>query len=295
MSGQENYPLVTIGMPIRNGGEFFPIALASVLAQEYPNLEIIISDNYSQDNTAQIVADAILHDPRIRSVKPSSLLNAFEHFEFVMQQAKGEYFVWAAHDDVRAKNYVTQLVKVMQTNPKAVLAFGDLYVTDEMGKEGKLKIFNFDNSRWGAFERMRKTALQQCYHIYGVWRISVLRRIPFISNPWWPDLPIMIAAAGIGSFIHVPGVRFHYYEIPKTNIERAQYQDNMKGFNWRNRIRRTLLLPIVTFRTSFYTLGLIQGFAALIAVSCRIGRDFLIYFLRKLGLSKYWGQGDLAQ
>lgn len=284
MPVRENLPLVTVGMPVRNGGSMFPIALESVLRQDYPNLEIVISDNQSDDGTARVIAEACERDARIRSIRPPSLLTAFGHFEFVMRQARGQYFLWAAHDDVRDADFVSRLVEALQAHPEAVLAFGDLHVTTEVGREGGLKPFEFDNAGKGKAARMRKAALQQCYHIYGVWRSDVLQRIPFIFNSWWPDLPIMVTAAGMGIFWHVPGVRFHYYEIPKTNQERAQYQDNSAKFDWRARVLRTLRLPLAVWRTASVVLGKAYGLVSVAAVGGRIVRDASIFAGRKLGL-----------
>ena len=50
----ENQPLVSIGVPIFNGEKELAVALDSLIAQDYTNLEIIISDNASTDNTESI-------------------------------------------------------------------------------------------------------------------------------------------------------------------------------------------------------------------------------------------------
>jgi len=62
---------------------------------------------------------------------------------------------------------------------------------------------------------MSKAAAEQCFHIYGLWRTEVLRPIPMRTIPWWPDTPIMIAAATKGTFVHVPGVTFFYRFNPQ--------------------------------------------------------------------------------
>ncbi|MBK8523305.1 MAG: glycosyltransferase family 2 protein [Betaproteobacteria bacterium] len=127
-------PLVTIGMPIRNGDPYFERALASVLAQDYPNLEIVVSDNGSTDGTAEILARAAATDPRIRVFRQSEMLTAFDNFAWVLRQARGLYFMWAAHDDLRPANYVSSLVASLQAYPEAVLAFGDLRVSPVLAK-----------------------------------------------------------------------------------------------------------------------------------------------------------------
>jgi glycosyltransferase involved in cell wall biosynthesis len=265
-------PLVTIGMPIRNGDPYFERALASVLAQDYPNLEIVVSDNGSTDGTDGILARAAATDPRIRVFRQSEMLTALDNFDWVLRQARGRYFMWAAHDDLRPENYVSSLVVKLQANPEAVLAFGDLRVSPVFGKAYVGKPFDYETQGMGCLSRMRKTAFLQCYHIYGLWRHEALSRVPFIFNAWWPDQPLMIAAASIGVFCRVRGLHFDYLEVRKTNEHRAQYQDNTRNVN---RVERTLRL----FRVVFQTVKAVSGTAlALIATWFVIEKQFRVAF-----------------
>ncbi len=265
-------PLVTIGMPIRNGDPWFERALASVLAQDYPNLEIIVSDNGSTDGTAGAVARAAATDLRIRVYRQSEVLTAFDNFAWIMRQGRGRYFMWAAHDDLRPAHYVSSLVEHLERNPEAVLAFGDVRVSLVFGKEYRVKPFLFESDGLDRSTRMRRATNQQCYHIYGLWRADVLRRIPFIFNGWWPDLPLMIAAASIGPFSRVHGVHFDYLEVRKTNEQRAQYQDNLRSVN---RVGRAFKLFLVTFLTVKPVAG--TGFA-LLATWFVIEKQFRVAF-----------------
>jgi len=72
---------------------------------------------------------------------------------------------------------------------------------------------------------------QQCFNFYGLWRTNAIRRVPYAYCSWWPDLPMMMSAAWLGHFAYVAGPRFYYFEIPKTNLDRAKYQDFASRFN----------------------------------------------------------------
>lgn len=224
-------PLVTVGMPIRNGGEFLSAALDSILAQSYTNLQVIVSDNCSDDQTAATIEKYRVRDPRLVCVRQGQPLKAIENFRFVLKEAQGEFFMWAAHDDVHSVDYIEKLVGGLSADPTALLAFGDLLITGSSDGRAVPKVYDFatEGLTWRA--RMRKAAFTQCFHIYGVWRTSDLRRIPSPSNVWWPDLPIMLAAAKMGPCKYVAGPRFYYYEVPKTNLQRVQYQDYKAGFS----------------------------------------------------------------
>ena len=224
-------PLVTVGVPVRNGGKFLRVALESVHNQTYKNLQVIISDNCSEDETPAIVAEYLARDPRFIYVRQLQALTAIQNFGFVLGEARGEFFMWAAHDDTRSNDYVETLVDGVSSDASALLAFGDLLTTGVIGQSGTALEFEFSTAGLGWFRRMRKTAFIQCFHIYGVWRTNALKQIPMPTNSWWTDLPLMLTAAKIGHFKYVAGPRFVYYEVPKTALQRAQYQDNKSQFS----------------------------------------------------------------
>lgn len=263
-------PLVTIGIPVKNGAPYFERALERVLAQDYPNLEIIVSDNCSTDDTSEVLARVSATDPRMRVFRQSKMLTAFENFAWVMRKGNGRYFMWAAHDDLRPAEYVSMLVGSLEAHPDIVLAFGDLRVSAVFDDAYVSKPFDYETQGMGHLSRMRRTAFLQCYHIYGLWRADSLRRIPFIFNAWWPDLPLMIAAASLGGFCRVRGLYFDYLEVIKTNEQRAQYQDNKL---YVNRIQRSLGL----FRAVYETVRTVSGTSlALIATGFVIEKQFRV-------------------
>jgi glycosyltransferase involved in cell wall biosynthesis len=90
-------PLVSIGMPVYNGENFLRLALSSLLAQDYPHFELIISDNASDDGTEEICREYQAHDRRIRYLRHRENRGSPWNFAFV---ARGDYFMWAAHDDL---------------------------------------------------------------------------------------------------------------------------------------------------------------------------------------------------
>lgn len=217
-------PLVTLGLPVRNGAAMLPSALDSVLAQDYPNTEIIVSDNASDDNTSEILHQYVARHPNLRVIRQKVPLPAFDNFLFLLREAKGEYFVWCAHDDTRSHDFVSCLLTAFAES-ETVLAFGDLYVWDGHGLPSLRADYDFANVGLPAWQRLRKAAHMQCYHIYGLWRTDVLRSIRYHRSYWWPDMPILLAATTRGLFRYVGGPRFVYYEVAKSDAERAAYQD----------------------------------------------------------------------
>ncbi|MEL6651926.1 MAG: glycosyltransferase family 2 protein [Bacteroidota bacterium] len=92
-------PLISVAIPTYNGGKRILHALASLQRQDYDNLEIIVSDNCSTDDTRAIVEYQATQDPRIRYFRHERNLGASYNFDFGLKQARGKYFIWMSDDD----------------------------------------------------------------------------------------------------------------------------------------------------------------------------------------------------
>lgn len=91
------YPLVSIGIPTYNRADsYLPRALESALAQSWPELEIIVSDNGSTDTTETVVKS--YGDSRIRYFHQEPAVLPNDNFNFCLAQARGTYFL-LLHDD----------------------------------------------------------------------------------------------------------------------------------------------------------------------------------------------------
>lgn len=134
-------PLVSIGMPVYNGEQYIRRAIDSLLAQDYENLELIISDNASTDGTLQICREYALRDNRIKIHEQAHNVGVQENFKAVLDFARGEYFMWAAVDDYWQPEFVSVLVKELNRLPEAGVA---MCAVDRIWKDGTL----FDTVRF---------------------------------------------------------------------------------------------------------------------------------------------------
>ena len=112
--------LVSIGMPIYNGEKYASEAIQSILQQTHSNFELIISDNASTDMTEIICREYQNKDSRIRYVRQSKNRGPAYNFKFVFDEACGEYFMWAACDDVFSENFIEINQKFLSNNPEYV-------------------------------------------------------------------------------------------------------------------------------------------------------------------------------
>ena len=114
-------PAVSIIMNVRNGAATLPAALNSVLAQTFQDWELIVWDDCSTDESAQIVADFC--DSRVRYLlapQPTSLGRARDA---AIRKAKGEWLAFLDQDDVWLSHKLEQQMAIAH-NPQVALVYG---------------------------------------------------------------------------------------------------------------------------------------------------------------------------
>lgn len=132
MTGQ---PLVSIGIPVFNGERFINQALDTLRAQTYDNLELVISDNASTDSTGEICREYASKDRRIKYFRNPVNIGLCKNFRRAVTLATGEYFMWAAADDLKSPTAVEPCVQAILRNDCAVTAHGIILVrTAEIGR-----------------------------------------------------------------------------------------------------------------------------------------------------------------
>ena len=115
------HPAVTIGLPVYNGAAYLDKALASITAQTFQNMEILVSDNASTDTTPEIISKYAAQDNRIRVHRQSENIGALRNYVWLLENAAAPWIKFAAYDDVLTPNYVEVLYKLGQEFPEAQL------------------------------------------------------------------------------------------------------------------------------------------------------------------------------
>ena len=131
---------LSIGMPVYNGELFIERAIESILAQTFTDFELIISDNASTDSTQEICQSFSKKDSRIRIFKQEKNIGIHRNFYFLLSQAKGEYFAWAAVDDYLDKDFMEKNLKVLESHNSIVSSIGKIipYGTESLKIDSKL-------------------------------------------------------------------------------------------------------------------------------------------------------------
>lgn len=130
-SEEEVPPSISIGVPTYNQAEFLRETLTSLLNQDVPPLELVVSDNHSTDNTGLILRE---FGTQIRVISPPRHLEVHEHFNYLAERLRGEWFSLLSSDDVAEPNYVRTLAKGTTRSPAAVIVRGGWKCIDEAGR-----------------------------------------------------------------------------------------------------------------------------------------------------------------
>jgi glycosyltransferase involved in cell wall biosynthesis len=115
---KKHYPLVSVVMPTYNGGKTIQRAIKSVLKQEYPNLELIVVDDASKDNTIEIVEG--IKDTRIRIVKHSTNRNGSAARNTGIKNSKGEYIAFLDDDDEWLPEKLSEQIKYLEEKDPSI-------------------------------------------------------------------------------------------------------------------------------------------------------------------------------
>ncbi len=187
-------PLVTIGMPTYNGARYLAQSLDSLLAQDYPNWELVISDNCSTDGTEAIARSYAAQHPQIRYVRSPLNRGAAANFNRVLELATGPYFVFAADHDLWAPTFVSRCVSVLETSPHSVLVYAQTTLTEMDGRLLEVMNDRIELGDRSAVARYRSLIwnLHACNMIYGVGRLEAFRRAGGLADVFGPDL-LMLA------------------------------------------------------------------------------------------------------
>jgi len=203
-------PTLSIGMPVHNGLPFLPEALESLLGQTYDDFELIISDNASDDGTAEVCGEFARRDARIRLLRNSENLGAAENYNRVVREARGRYFKWAAADDNCLPPYLERCVNVLASRDDVVLCYPKTQLIDKCG----LRIAEYEDNMHidhpSVSRRLRHVfrTVGKANCVFGVIRTDALCRTNLIGPYRASDYVLLAELSMLGKFHEVPGRLF---------------------------------------------------------------------------------------
>jgi glycosyltransferase involved in cell wall biosynthesis len=228
--GTSSVPRVSIGMPVYNGDRYVEESIRSLLAQTYTDFELIISDNGSSDKTEMLCRGLAAEDERICYVRQVENLGAAANFNKVFALSRGEYFKWAAHDDLCDPRFLESCVEILDDREDVVLAFTRCQEIDEEGVPGRICPSRSKPDSLSVKERFATMIIEPSpfVPVFGLVRRDVLARTGLIGSYAGSDRPLIGELALHGLTYEVPETLFFYRVHPEQSWGQAKTRRSLE-------------------------------------------------------------------
>ena len=241
-------PRVSIGLPVYNGERYLTRALDSLLSQTFHDFELVISDNCSDDATEDICRRYAEQDPRIVYIRQEKNHGSCANFNFVFAESQGEYFKWAAYDDLCEPEYLEECIRVLDEHPEVVCCHTDSDRIDEHDQswldavdpgqadfvreqDGQLKWVGHPRRHHDDADPARRfhgVLLGTTWSVdsYGLIRSSALQKTMLFGAYYGSEKVLMGELALRGPYYHVPRLLFaqRIHDEASSNLGSAQFQ-----------------------------------------------------------------------
>lgn len=227
-------PRLSIGLPVYNGENFIAGAIGCLLDQSFSDFELIISDNASTDRTAEICQVFASTNSRIHYVRNEENLGAAANYNQCLALATGEYFKWAAHDDLCHPEFLAKCIAVLDANAGVVLCHSESQGIDDNGEVKGRYAQERSFSSPSATQRFWQviSTPHVCIAVFGVIRRDIL--LQTIRHGDWvgADRNLLAQLALYGKVVLIPQTLFKRREHAESSIHK--FEDEQERLAWFN-------------------------------------------------------------
>lgn len=117
------YPRFTVIIPQKNRAEYMYHSLRTCMIQDYPNFEVIVSDDCSEDNSVEVIGELAKKDPRIKLFAHKEHLGMRDNFEFALNQVRPGYVMALGGDDGLVPGCIWRMYEILKDSGKQLLAW----------------------------------------------------------------------------------------------------------------------------------------------------------------------------
>jgi glycosyltransferase involved in cell wall biosynthesis len=173
-------PLISIGLPVYNGQKYLKRAITNILAQDYENLELLISDNCSNDTTQEICEEFCKLDRRIKYIRQNKNIGGAANYKEVLFKSNGTFFMWHAADDwIENKKYISNLYNNLKGSYD--FALPEVKIVYEGAESSDYVFSKFFTVKQEKIEFVLAAAKNSNYQFYSLFKKSKLIK-------FWPFL-----------------------------------------------------------------------------------------------------------
>lgn len=241
-------PRLSIGLPVYNGQRYVAQAIDTLLSQTYRDFELIISDNASTDATESICRRYARLDSRIRYLRQPRNIGSSPNHNIVADEARGELFKWAGHDDRYAPELLRRCVEALDEHPDVVLSHAGTTTIDDIGNRVRDVEYRLTTDSPRAAERFGSVLFGTGGDdSYGVIRTEVLRKVRPHDSFHHAEHALVAELALHGPFYRVPEYLYFRRDHPgraeranPTKRRRSINMDPRRESRWRHPTVRLL-------------------------------------------------------
>jgi glycosyltransferase involved in cell wall biosynthesis len=220
--------LISVCLPVRNAGDRVSSVIESVLAQDHTDLELVISDNASTDDTEDVCRKLAATDDRIVYVRQSENIGLNNNFNSLLHRARGTFLRWVSDDDWLAPTCLSRCRDEFLADDRLVLVtMGSEFVHED----GTVKSAVYSGCELTSDDPMVRLQemlrlLNESYLIidpeYGLMRRSVILDIPR-RNRLRDDqiFAVKLALAGPWGHVRETVARRGYREVTRKQLVRT--------------------------------------------------------------------------
>ncbi len=226
-------PTVCIGLPVYNGGKMLSEAIESILSQDFEDIELIISDNCSTDNTMETCLQYQKADKRIRYYRFEENLGG-KNWGNLLARCNAPYFKWAAHDDLIEPSFINKCLERIVQDPSIALVYPKTKLLDADSNFLNIAADHINTDQDNPIERFRHLIWEigPCNMFYGLHRTSMLRKAHIWGNTFiGTDNLALAEIALLGKIIQIDDVLFIRRITRNYNVKTLDeyYVDLMKS------------------------------------------------------------------
>ena len=204
----QNQPLVTIGIPTYNRVAQLKRSIETALNQNYSNIEVVVSDNASTDETQKYCELYCNREDRLKYMRQVKNIGPTANFSAVLMAASGEYFMWLGDDDWIDTDYVSSCARLLTSDTHIALVSGvpRYYANDKHTHTGKY----FSLLSGSPWRRVISYYAQVADNgmFYGLMRTAQLRHLK-IKNTMGGDWLMIAGVAFTGKVRVLPEISVH--------------------------------------------------------------------------------------
>lgn len=231
-------------MPVYNAGKFLVRSIESIQTQTIGNIEFLIVDDCSTDNSWSIIKKYAKRDKRIQAFKNKKNVGLVASLNMLLPKTKGQYIARMDADDISLPNRFAKQIALLEANPQLIACGGHEYIINERGRTIAEKYFPTDQTN--CYNLITNVMVIQPPLLMA--RAQVMRKLKYDNHIFKnDDISMHFKLLEYGGFSNVDEIIFKYRKRPDSLTHKHPKQVFYRALLVRiNAIRKHNFAPPVT-------------------------------------------------